>query len=274
MDRYAVFGNPIAHSLSPKIHTAFAKQFGEDITYSKVLVAEGQFAITADEFFASGGLGLNITVPFKEEAYRYAHQLSDRAKLAGAVNTLIKQQDQQILGDNTDGVGLVVDITQRLGWVIANKRLLVLGAGGAVRGVLQPLLARGPREIVIANRTLAKAETLAQQFGSYGVVSPCHYEQVNGVFEVIINATSAGLDGRLPPLSNGWLGPHTACYDMVYQRQQLTPFLQWAQAQGISMLADGLGMLLAQAAESFRLWRGHKPDILPLMNSLQSESSD
>lgn len=271
MDRYAVFGNPIAHSLSPTIHTAFAKQFGQELSYTKELVEEGQFTIAADDFFASGGLGLNITVPFKEDAYRYAHHLSSRAKLAGAVNTLIRQKDGQVLGDNTDGVGLITDITQHLNWDIRNKRVLILGAGGAVRGVLEPLLAQLPQQLWLANRTLKKAEILAQQFRAYGEVHACDYGKVEGPFDLIINGTSASLSGQLPPLSKAWLAEHAACYDMAYKRQQLTPFLEWAQQQNVNRLADGLGMLVSQAAESFRLWRGCEPDILPVINSLQTE---
>jgi shikimate dehydrogenase len=259
-DRYAVFGNPIAHSKSPIIHAEFAKQAGAAIVYERQLVEEEKFAAAAQEFFAGGGCGLNITVPFKLDAFEFADQLTERAKLAGAVNTLKKLPDGKILGDNTDGAGLLCDITKNLGWTIAGKRVLVLGAGGAVRGVIAPLLAENPQRLVIANRTLAKAEELVQLFNSGKHAQASKVLRASSLqiharpFDIVINATSASLGGAMLELSPTILAPAACCYDMMYGKE-LTPFLQWAKQHG-AQVADGLGMLIEQAAESFYLWRG------------------
>lgn len=273
-DRYAVFGNPIAHSKSPIIHAAFAKQTGEDIAYARQLVEEGKFVEAAGDFFAAGGCGLNITVPFKLDAFAFADQLTERAKLAGAVNTLKKMPAGKILGDNTDGAGLLRDITQNLGWKLAGKRVLVLGAGGAVRGVIAPLLAENPQRIVIANRTLSKAEELVQLFNSGKHTQESKTLRASSLqiharpFDVVINATSASLGGEMLELSPTVLAPNACCYDMMYGKE-LTPFLQWAKSHGAEV-ADGLGMLVEQAAESFYLWRGVMPGTVPVIVSLRN----
>lgn len=272
-DRYAVFGNPIAHSKSPLIHAEFAKQTGEDISYDRQLVEEGRFAEAARDFFAAGGCGLNITVPFKLDAFAFADQLSERAQQAGAVNTLKKMPDGKILGDNTDGAGLLRDITQNLGWKISGKRVLVVGAGGAVRGVIAPLLAEHPQRIVIANRTLAKAEELVQLFSAGKNAAESKTLRASSLqiharpFDIVINGTSASLGGAMPDLDPAILNPGACCYDMMYGKE-LTPFLQWAQKHD-AQVADGLGMLVEQAAESFYLWRGVRPETKPVMALLR-----
>lgn len=262
-DRYAVFGNPIAHSKSPQIHAAFAQQTGQAMHYDRQLVEEGEFAESARVFFAAGGKGLNVTVPFKLDAFAFANVLSERAQQAGAVNTLKKMPDGSIFGDNTDGAGLLRDLTQNLGWVIKDKRVLVLGAGGAVRGVIAPLLAEQPARLVIANRTLAKAEELVQLFNAGKPAQDMKVLRASSLkiharpFDLVINGTSASLGGALPALDPAILAPGAGCYDMMYGKEP-TPFLRWAQAHG-ARTADGLGMLVEQAAESFALWRGVVP---------------
>jgi shikimate dehydrogenase len=268
-DRYAVFGNPIAHSLSPLIHSSFAEQTGQDINYQRQLVVPDQFDCAARGFFGSGGLGLNITVPFKLEAYRFADQLSVGARRAGAVNTLLCQQDGLVLGDNTDGIGLVRDITNNLDYSLQGRRVLVLGAGGAVRGVLAPLLLQQPGQLVIANRTSAKAQQLALAFGAQGSVIGLGYEALQDVsFDLVINGTSASLVGKMPDLPEGVLAPHALVLDMVYGAEP-TPFMNWASARGAARVADGLGMLVEQAAESFYLWRGVMPRTVPVIRSVR-----
>jgi shikimate dehydrogenase len=273
MDMYAVFGNPIAHSKSPQIHRQFAEQTAQSLEYNKQLVEIDQFTAAANAFFQGEGRGLNITVPFKLDAFEYADTLTERAQRAGAVNTLAKQEDGSVLGDNTDGQGMVSDITDNLGWSIADKRVLILGAGGAVRGVLQPLLAQQPREVVIANRTLAKAIQLVREFKDLGKVKACGFDDLPGLqFDLVINGTSASLAGDLPPLPDYLLGDNASCYDMMYAAEP-TVFLQWAKDQGAAQFADGLGMLVGQAAESFALWRGVKPDVTPVIADLRKQLS-
>lgn len=268
MDRYAVVGNPIAHSKSPQIHSLFAEQTAQAISYGKILVQPNDFAEEVSGFFALGGRGLNVTVPFKEDAYHYADQLTERARHAGAVNTLAQQEDGHVLGDNTDGAGLVADMLDQ-SWTLAGQRLLLLGAGGAVRGVLQPLLAEQPAQLVIANRTEAKAQQLAERFADCGPVSASSYQALAGQqFDVIINGTSASLQGALPPLPDGLLASGGRAYDMMYA-PELTPFLLWARDQGAEALSDGLGMLVRQAAESFFLWREVRPDPAQVMAVLR-----
>ncbi|PCK09479.1 MAG: shikimate dehydrogenase [Alteromonadaceae bacterium] len=269
---YAVFGNPIAQSKSPDIHLMFAAQTDQNIHYSKILVEVDQFVTAADKFFGEGGQGLNITMPFKLDAYNYAHELSDRARTAGAVNTLAKQSDGVIIGDNTDGIGMVSDITQRLGWVVRDRRVLVLGAGGAVRGVLLPLIEQAPKSLLVANRTASKAEDLAQKLADYGELSACGYEQLDGSqFDVIINGTSASLGGALPALPASCIHSKTCVYDMVYSKTS-TPFLDWSGDQGATQLSDGLGMLVGQAAESFFIWRKVRPEVAPVLAFLQEQA--
>lgn len=273
-DRYAVVGNPIAHSKSPFIHAAFAQQTQQDMAYEKQLVEIGQFETAVRDFFAQGGCGLNITVPFKLDAFAFAEQRSARAEAAGAVNTLKKMPDGKIFGDNTDGAGLLRDITHNLGWTLKNKRVLVLGAGGAVRGIIAPLLAEQPARVVIANRTLAKAEELVQLFNADKHAQEAKRLRASSLqiharpFDVVINGTSASLGGEMPDLDPAILNPNACCYDMMYGKT-LTPFLQWAQQHG-AHVADGLGMLVEQAAESFYLWRGVRPATQSVMVALRA----
>lgn len=269
--RYAVFGNPIAHSKSPRIHALFALQTGVTLSYTRVLVPLDKFAEEASAFFALGGAGLNVTVPFKEEACRFADELSERAKRAEAVNTLVYQTDGTVLGDNTDGAGLLLDL-KRLTWRLTGKRVLVVGAGGAVRGILQPLLREQPRELVVANRTATKAQALAEAFAHEGPVVALQFHELSGVFDVIINGTSASLAGEMPPLPETLVSPNTLVYDLMYASAP-TPFLAWAQQQGAAALADGLGMLVGQAAEAFSLWHGAMPAVTPVLEQLRAEIS-
>lgn len=267
-DAYAVFGNPIAHSKSPFIHRQFAEQTGEDIAYTKQLVPQGEFEAAANAFFAQGGKGLNITVPFKLDAYGYAARLTQRARRAGAVNTLALQHDGTLLGDNTDGIGMINDM-HNLGWKLADKKVLILGAGGAVRGILQPLMEHKPAGLAIANRTLHKAEQLAKGFHDLGDIEALSFEQLEGrQFDLVINGTSASLSGDLPPLPEGLLAPDASCYDMMYGAEP-TAFLNWAEQQGAARTADGLGMLVAQAAESFYLWRDIRPEVSSVVSVLR-----
>lgn len=271
-DKYAVFGNPIAHSKSPEIHRQFAEQTGQDLSYSKQLVAEDEFEAAADVFFANGGKGLNITVPFKQDAYSYVARTTPRARRAGAVNTLCLEADGTVLGDTTDGVGLVSDIKKNLGWEIRHKRVLILGAGGAVRGVLEPLLEEQPQHIVIANRTVDKALQLSKGFAEFGYLLGCGFDILGDQqFDLIINGTSASLQGELPPLPDSLINAEgtTACYDMLYGAKP-TPFMQWAAERG-AKVSDGLGMLVGQAAESYALWRGVRPETAPVIANLRAQ---
>lgn len=266
-DRYAVIGNPIGHSKSPRIHAEFARQTEQALVYEAILAPMDGFATAANAFRADGGRGLNVTVPFKQEAWKYASALTERARLAEAVNTL-KFDGETVLGDNTDGAGLVRDITANLGFAVSGKRVLLMGAGGAARGVLLPLLEQKPGSLTIANRTAGKAVQLATHFAPYGTVDGSGYEALSGqAFDLVINATSASLSDALPPLPPGVFAPGSLAYDMMYGKG-LTPFLEFAQAQGAAQLADGLGMLVEQAAESFFLWRGVRPDTRPVIKML------
>ena len=269
-DLYAVFGNPIAQSKSPIIHAEFAKQTTQDIQYTKELIPVESFSKSVREFFAQpNGKGLNITVPFKVDAFNLVDELTPRAKIAGAINFIAKQADGKLLGDNTDGIGMVKDMLN-LGWTIKGKHVLILGAGGAVRGVLQPLLDQDPTSITIANRTLSKAEELVQHFQSKKI-SAAEYEQLAGKeFDLIINGTSASLHGDLPPLPEKILCDTACCYDMMYGAEP-TIFLKWAQKNNAAQIADGLGMLVNQAAEAFYLWRGVKPDAANVIHLLRKQ---
>jgi len=269
MDRYAVMGNPIKHSKSPLIHKEFAHLSDQELSYSAMLVPEGGFVDAVTAFFAEGGKGLNVTVPFKQQAYELADELSDRAQRAGAVNTLISLADGRVRGDNTDGVGMMRDIANNHDGRVTNKRVLVVGAGGAVRGVLAPLLQENPASVVIANRTLEKAQVLADQFSDMGRIEACAFEDLAGEpFDWIINGTSASLSGDVPPLPDSVVGEYSRCYDMMYSAEA-TPFNQWAANLGAAATYDGLGMLVEQAAESFRLWRGLMPPTGQVIASLK-----
>lgn len=272
-DLYAVFGNPIHHSKSPHIHRHFAEQTSQNMHYNRQLVAEDAFQETARQFFADGGKGLNITVPFKLEAFSLADRLTERASRAGAVNTLARQSDGSLLGDNTDGIGMVHDM-HNLGWELRDKRILVLGAGGAVRGILQPLLEEGPNLVTIANRTPEKSRQLVVSFQDLGPVQACSFEELAGQqFDVIINGTSASLNGELPPLPTGLLADNACCYDMMYAAEP-TIFLQWAAQQGAAHTADGLGMLVGQAAEAFYIWRQIRPEVVPVITAIRRQMNE
>jgi len=267
-DRYAVIGHPVAHSKSPRIHTAFARETGEDLVYDLLPAPLDGFDAVVRTFRAAGGRGLNVTVPFKLAAFALANEVTDRAREAGAVNTL-RFDGAHALGDNTDGAGLVGDIRRRLGIELAGKSVLLLGAGGAARGVVGPLLQERPAALLIVNRTVAKAHALARQFEARGPVRAGAYADLTGrAFDVVINATSASLSGDALPLPAGLYAPGALAYDMVYGDVP-TPFLAAARAGGAATIADGLGMLVAQAAESFLLWRGVRPDTRPVIEALR-----
>jgi shikimate dehydrogenase len=269
---YVVIGNPIAHSKSPAIHARFATDTAQDMLYAHLLAPLDGFAAAVREFIAQGGRGANVTVPFKLEAYALADRLTTRAKAAGAVNTL-KFDDGVILGDNTDGIGLVSDIVRNAGFDLAHKKILLLGAGGAARGAVLPLLEERPAQLVIANRTVAKAEELAQQFQQYseqpGILSACSFAQATQGFDLVINATSASLQAELPPLAASVFGPATLAYDMMYGSQP-TVFMQFAAAHG-ARVRDGLGMLVEQAAEAFFVWRGVRPQTDAVFAALRAQ---
>ncbi len=258
MKKFAVIGNPIQHSKSPEIHRAFAAQFDIDLSYERLQAEIDEFAPTATQFFASGS-GANVTVPFKEAALRFADELSDCARVAGAVNTLSKQ-DGVITGDNTDGIGLVKDIRDNHAVSFRNKTVLIIGAGGAARGVLLPIAQEKPHSIYIVNRTPAKAQDVARAFLPHGSIYPLSFETLNAVttpFDIIINATSASLSGEALNLSEKIFGQETLAYDMMYGKTPST-FMQFASQSGAVAL-DGLGMLVEQAAESFAIWHGVMP---------------
>jgi shikimate dehydrogenase len=263
-DRYAVIGNPIAHSKSPVIHAAFARQTGQDLTYERILGPVGGFQVAVDAFRAEGGRGLSVTLPFKLEACAYATDLSDRAEAAGAVNTL-KFEGADTFGDNTDGAGLVRDVQGNLGVPLRAKRVLIAGAGGAAQGLVVPIFACGVADLVVANRTLSKAETLAARFAERGPVSASSFEALaEQRFDVVINATAASIGGECPPLPAVVYEDCALAYELMYGRGE-TPFMQQALAGGAAKVADGLGMLVEQAAEAFELWRGVRPDTAPVL---------
>jgi shikimate dehydrogenase len=269
IDKYAVIGNPIEHSKSPEIHAAFAKQTGERLSYTRLLGNPDDFAGDVRQFFAAGGRGLNVTVPFKEQAWRLADELTERARTAGAVNTLILLEDNRLRGDNTDGTGLVRDLRVNQGFDFKGKKILILGAGGAVRGAVRPLLDEQPKRLVIANRTAAKAHALAQGLTGYGQVAGCGLDELAGMqFDLLINGTAAGLGGEVPTLPDAILAPGGWCYDMLYANQP-TAFQRWARQHRAARALDGLGMLVEQAAESFRLWRGVMPQTAPVIQMLR-----
>jgi len=269
IDRYAVIGNPIKHSKSPLIHHAFAEQTGEQLAYSRLLGEPGRFAKNVADFLATGGKGLNVTVPFKEDAWRLVDELSLRAESAQAVNTIIQLDDGRLRGDNTDGIGLVRDLQENQHLKLAGSRILLLGAGGASRGVLRPLLEAKSQQIVIANRTASKAIALASELAALGLVEGCGLNDLAGKrFDLIINATAAGLTDQVPDIPAGLLEKEGCCYDMMYGDKP-TAFMRWGLAQGAAKAVDGLGMLVEQAAESFYLWRGIRPETAPVMKMMR-----
>ncbi len=283
--RYAVFGNPIAHSRSPWIHRRFAEQTGRPLHYEAILAPREGFAAALDAFQAEGGRGANVTLPFKEEAWRLCDERTARAERAGAVNTLVLRDDGTRLGDNTDGVGLVRDLTVNLGLALTGRRILLLGAGGAARGILAPLLGEHPAALHIANRTAERALRLAAEARGLGPVSGGGLDQRPDLpFDLVLNATSAGIagalpilhfvdaliTGALPTLPDGLLGPDVVCYDLAYGVAS-RPFLLWAQGQGARVVSDGTGMLVEQAAESFAIWHGVRPQTTGVIAALRRE---
>ncbi len=272
MDRYAVMGNPVAHSQSPRIHALFAHQTGQQLQYEAIRVESGKLAAAVGEFLDAGGKGLNITVPLKEEAWSLAQTRSGRAERAGAVNTLVLDPSGKHFGDNTDGAGLVRDLLHNHGSTLQQKRLLLVGAGGAARGVIEPLLLEKPALLVIANRTPEKAVELARLFCDLGHTEGCGLEDVAGQhFDLIINATAASLAGQVPALPDSVVTTDSCCYDMMYADRP-TAFMDWAQQRGAARCLDGLGMLVEQAAESFYLWRAVRPDTRPVIEEIRHPS--
>ncbi|GGE63858.1 shikimate dehydrogenase (NADP(+)) [Streptosporangium jomthongense] len=270
---YAVVGHPVSHSKSPRIHSLFASQTGEPVEYIAIQAPLDGFAETVRHFFEGGGKGLNVTVPFKEQAWALAQSRTARAEKAGAANTLYQNSQGQLVADNTDGQGLVQDLITNHSVQLKGARILVLGAGGAVRGVLGPLLAQQPASLTIANRTVAKAEALATLFADEAgatTLGACGFEAPDQPFDVIINGTSASLQGDLPPLCANVIAAGTVVYDMMYSLQTTT-FNQWALDNGATRVFDGVGMLVEQAAESFRVWRGVRPETVPVIETLRSD---
>lgn len=271
MDRYAVLGFPVGHSISPFIHLQFAKQTAQQLSYEALEVKPEAFDEVIVDFFQSAGKGVNCTVPLKELAFEKADQLTARAQFSGAVNTLKLMQDGSLLGDNTDGIGLITDLRENLGLSLQGKRILVLGAGGAARGILGPLLEATPSELWLANRTVEKAQALARVFLSKGRVQACGYEALAGEsFDLIINATSMSLSGSLPPLPKNILSSGAVCYDLAYSKQT-TAFTAWGKKEGAALSVDGLGMLVEQAAQAFYIWRGVMPETKKLLNKLRRD---
>ncbi|GAW85127.1 shikimate dehydrogenase [Bathymodiolus platifrons methanotrophic gill symbiont] len=274
IDQYAVFGSPIKHSKSPRIHQLFAEQTQQVMQYTAQLVPADKFDLELKDFFAKGGRGLNCTVPLKELAWEAAEIRTERAELAKAVNTLLVQEDGRILGDNTDGIGLVTDLQDNHGIELKQKWVLILGAGGASRGIILPILEESPASITIANRTVEKALTLADEFSHKGAISGSSYADLAGQnFDLILNATSASLSDELPPLVSGILAEQGSCYDLAYANKP-TAFVRWAREQQASKSLDGLGMLVEQAAEAFYLWRNVRPDTTPVIQMLEAERNN
>lgn len=269
-DRYAVIGHPVEHSRSPAIHAAFAEQIGADLTYERLPAPADGFVRIAKAFLDGGGCGLNVTLPFKGEACRFVDVLSERAREAQAVNTIAVQANGRRLGDNTDGIGLVRDLRDNLGQDLARMRILILGAGGAVQGILGPLLALSPTRLVIANRTPDKANRLAEHFAGRADLHGIGLDRIDefAPFDLIINGTAASLDGQVPPLPDDALAAGGAAYDLLYADQP-TAFMRWALAHGAAHSWDGFGMLVEQAAESFALWRGVRPRTAPVIHALR-----
>jgi shikimate dehydrogenase len=269
VDNYCVMGNPVAHSKSPQIHTAFAEQTQQNIFYQAIQVDDGKFKAALKDFQSQGGKGLNVTVPFKGDAWEISENRSNRAERALAVNTISFDDAGNIVGDNTDGVGLIRDLTINYDISIKDKDILILGAGGAVRGIMDPLFDSGAGRVTIANRTVSRAEKLADIFSDRGDISACGFDELaERSFDIIINGTSASLQGEVPPLPENLLNGNACCYDMMYSMSD-TPFVSWAKAHGATEAFDGLGMLVEQAAESFFIWRGVRPDTSNIIQLLR-----
>jgi shikimate dehydrogenase len=266
-DRYGVVGHPVSHSRSPFIHGIFARQTEQNLVYRLYDVGPDDFHAFCTQFFGTGGRGLNVTVPHKAAAATFADELTPRAARAGAVNTLAKRPGG-VLGDNTDGAGLVRDLVQNLSLTLERARILILGAGGATRGILAPLLEQQPEEIVIGNRSAERAQGLAGIFGDLGRVRGCGFDDLpQRPFDVILNATSAGLSGMMPAITSAVVSAATTCYDLSYGKGA-TPFVNWARENGCAQAVEGWGMLVEQAAESFELWRGVRPETAPVLSLL------
>ena len=271
-DRYALMGHPVGHSWSPFIHGLFARATQQNIQYRLIDVPPERFRSEAVQFFLEGGRGLNVTIPHKRAAAELVNELSTRAERAQAVNTILPSADGELIGDNTDGIGLVTDLVQNLGITLIDKRVLLLGAGGATRGVLGPLLDRRPAVLAIANRTVARGSALAAAFKDRGVIVATGFDDVEAKpFDVIINATSASLSGAVPPLASVAVGAHTVCYDMAYAKGE-TPFTRWALQRGARAAYRGWGMLVEQAAESFFVWRGIRPETRAVLELLAASN--
>ena len=269
VDRYAVVGNPVGHSLSPRIHASFAAQTAHKINYESIEIPLDSFANGIRDLQQKGFSGVNVTVPFKREAWELCDHLSARAQLAGAVNTLSFLADGSVAGDNTDGVGLTRDLVDNLGVAIERQKILLLGAGGAVRGILGPILALSPDRLMIANRTPQKAVALAQDFANFGEIHAITYETLGSTsYDLIINGTAAGLSNQVPPIPDSVLGENPVCYDMMYNISSATTFVDWASARGIKRAFDGRGMLVEQAAEAFHVWQGIHPRTAEVIRSL------
>jgi len=268
-DKYAVFGNPIAHSKSPLIHGLFATETAQDLEYEAILAPVDEFVSCLNEFWKVNGKGANVTVPFKELAFNLCDELSEEAKLAGAVNTLTLLRDGDVRGDNTDGLGLVADLKRHMG-ELNGLSVLLVGAGGAARGSVLPLLQSGIGKLTIVNRTQGKAERLVEIFSEYGDVAALPMEHDNQSYDIIINSTSSSLTGEVPNLSSQVIGTGTVCYDMMYGKEP-TSFNVWAKKQGAKLTLDGLGMLVGQAAESFDIWRKVKPNVEPVLAELRAQ---
>ena len=267
--RFAVFGNPIKQSRSPFIHSAFAARCDIRLEYRAVRVEIGDFERAVRAFFDAGGAGLNVTVPFKEEAAALATATTARARRAGAANTLWRDEAGVLHGDNTDGVGMVRDMVANLGWNLHRTRVLIVGAGGAVRGILEPLLREAPASVFIVNRTLERAETLVREFAELGELQAGGYGDLGGrQFDLVINASSAGLSGEAPPLPTDILGERSCCYDLLYGAEP-TPFMRWAAHNTAWAISDGLGMLVEQAAEAFYVWHRQRPETQPVIQQLR-----
>ncbi|GJM04678.1 MAG: shikimate dehydrogenase (NADP(+)) [marine bacterium B5-7] len=266
---YAVFGNPIKHSKSPRIHSLFAKQTGLDLHYQSIEVPTDKFNKYVDLFASQGGLGLNITVPFKEEAYSFCSSLTQRAELCGSVNTIRFDEALNSFGDTTDGQGFINDLRINHQINVKDKAVLILGAGGSIKAILEPLCQEQPAHIIIANRTVSRAEELVDKFSEFGKITACSYSDISPhPFDLVINGTSLSLIGELPAVTGSVINKNTCCYDLMYS-DTATVFMQWATDLGAVKVMDGLGMLVEQAAESFLIWHGVKPQTMTVINALR-----